>query len=62
MGRANSRRHAQLLREIGIEKGWFAIAGDTIIASGVGREEVQKAVDNILPPDKRSAAYLFQLK
>lgn len=62
MGRSNSRRHVQLLREIGIEKGWFAIAGDTVIASGASREEVQKAVNNILPPDKRNAAYIFQLK
>jgi hypothetical protein len=28
LGRANSRRQSDLLREVGVEHGWFAIAGD----------------------------------
>jgi hypothetical protein len=61
IGRANSRRQGDLLREVGIERGWFAIAGAVIIASGRTREEVQKAVDAVLPEDKRRAAFIFEL-
>lgn len=62
MGRANSRRQSDLLREAGVERGWFAITGDVIIASGRTRDEVQRAVDAILPEDKRKAAHVFELK
>lgn len=62
VGRANSRRHIDMLRDVGVEKGWFAIAGDVIVASGTTKDEVQKAVDTILPQDKRGAAHLFELK
>jgi hypothetical protein len=62
MGRANSRRQLDLLREVGVESGWFAIASDVVVASGRTKDEVQKAVDAILPQDKRDAAYLFELK
>ena len=61
IGRANSRRQSGLLREVGIERGWFAIAGDVIIASGRTRDEVQEGVDAILPEDKRRAAFIFEL-
>src|SRR5450759_3108612 len=57
MGRANSRRQLDLLREVGVESGWFAIASDVVVASGRTKDEVQKAVDAILPQDKRDAAY-----
>ncbi len=62
MGRVNSRRQSDLLREVGVERGWFAIADDVIVASGRTRDEVQKAVEAILPEDKRRAAYVFELK
>ena len=61
IGRANSRRQRELLREVGIEHGWFAIVGDVIIASGRTRDEVQRAVGAILPENKRMAAYIFKV-
>jgi len=62
MGRVNSRRQSDLLRDVGVERGWFAIAGDVIVASGRTRDDVERAVDAILPEDKRRAAYIFELK
>lgn len=62
MGRVNSRRQSELLRDVGAEHGWFAIAGDVIVASGKTREEVQRAVGAVLPEDKRRAAYIFELR
>jgi hypothetical protein len=62
IGRANSRHHVDALREVGVERGWFAISCDVIVASGRTKEEVQKSVDAILPQDKRGAVHLFELK
>jgi len=62
MGRANSRHQVELLRDVGIEKGWFAISGEVIIASGRTRDEVERAVNAILPESKKGAAYVFELK
>jgi len=62
MGRANARRHHDMLREVGVQRGWFAIADDVIVASGVTKDDVEKAVDAILPQEKRRAVHLFELK
>ncbi len=62
VGRANSRRQIDALREAGVERARFAISGDVIVASGRTKDEVQKAVDAILPQDKRGAVYLFEVK
>ncbi len=62
MGRANARRHHDMLREVGVQRGWFAIADNVIVASGVTKDEVEKAVDALLPPEKKRAVHLFELK
>ncbi|MGB9729898.1 MAG: hypothetical protein ACP5OK_07905 [Thermoprotei archaeon] len=62
LGRINSRQYVKQLKKLGIKKGWFAILGETIIASGLSKEEVQKIIDKILPQDKKNAIYIFQIK
>ena len=62
MGRANARRHHDMLRDVGVQRGWFAIADDVIVASGVTKDDVEKAVNAILPQEKRRAVYMFELK
>ena len=47
---------------MGIEHGWFAIAGDVIIANGRTRDEVQGAVDAKMAEKKRRAIYIFEKK
>ena len=61
LGKVNSKHQSDMLREVGVEHGWFAIAGDVIVASGKTRDEVLRAVDAVLPEKKRKAAYIFEL-
>lgn len=62
MGRANARRRHDMLREVGVQRGWFAIADNVIVASGVTKDDVEKAVGAILPQEKRRAVHPFELK
>jgi hypothetical protein len=61
MGRVNSGHLTELLRNVGVVKGWFAAAGDVIVASGTAKDEVQKGVEAILPKEKRGAVHVFEL-
>jgi len=62
LGRINARRYGKRLREIGLAKGWFAVFEDTIIASGATKDEVERALQRILPAEKRKFVYIFRLK
>ncbi|MGD2248116.1 MAG: hypothetical protein PVF58_06890 [Candidatus Methanofastidiosia archaeon] len=62
MGRACSRKTRKLLYHVGIEKGWFATIEGIPIASGVTREDAEKAAEQIVPEEKREFVYYFQLK
>ncbi len=61
LGRANSRRQRKLLREVGVTGGWFAIAGETIVASGRTLEEAQRAARAVLSEKNRDAVYFFKV-
>jgi hypothetical protein len=61
MGRIHSRTYKKRFRDIGIEKGWFAVLEGLIVGSGATREEAQKAVKSIVPSDKRALVHFFQL-
>ena len=62
MGRANARRHHDMLKEAGVQRGWFAIADDVIVASGATKDDVERAVDAVLPQEKRGAVHLFEVR
>lgn len=61
MGKLQSRQFKKRLREIGIEKGFFAVLEGMIVASGVTKEEAQKAVKSIVPSEKRAWVHIFQV-
>jgi hypothetical protein len=61
MGKIQSRNYKKRLREIGIEKGYFAILEGMIVASGVTKEDAQKVVKGIVPSEKRALVHIFQL-
>lgn len=61
MGKIQSRNFKKRFREIGIEKGWFAVLEGMIVGSGATKEEAQKAVKSIVPSEKRVLIHIFQL-
>lgn len=62
MGKVYARTYRRRLRDIGIEKGWFAVTEGLIIAGATTKDEVEKILQNILPIEKRMFVYVFQLK
>jgi hypothetical protein len=62
MGKVYARTYRRRLRDIGIEKGWFAVTEGLIIAGATTKDEVEKILQDILPAEKRMFVYVFQLK
>lgn len=62
MGKVHARKYRKKLRVIGVKEGWFATIDGIIIAGGSGREEVERAIEDLLPPEKKEFAYIFHLK
>jgi hypothetical protein len=62
MGKIRARRYGRELRRLGVQRGWFALMEDLIVASGTTREEVEQIIQDILPKDKRRYVYIFQVK
>lgn len=59
MGRIQSRSFKKKLREIGIEKGAFAILEGMIVASGATKEEAEQMARKIVPSEKRAWVHVF---
>ena len=62
MGKIQSRNFKKRLREIGIEKGAFAILEGMIIAGGATKEEAQQMAKKIVPSEKRAWVHIFQME
>jgi hypothetical protein len=62
MGRVNSRLLKKRLRNVGVKKGWFAAAGDTIVASSKTKGDLEKLVETIIPNDGKKSVFIFELK
>lgn len=61
MGRVHARHYKKQFNEIGISQGWFAVLEGLIVASGGSKDESEKAAKRIVPSEKRSWVYYFQL-
>jgi hypothetical protein len=46
---------------MGLKKGWFAILQGLIVASGLTKEEAEKAAQKIAPREEMDWIYLFHL-
>jgi len=62
MGRVHARTYSQRLRDIGLSGVWFAILEGITIASGRTRQEVEQAVQRIVPQHQRPFVYTFEVK
>ena len=62
MGKVHARTYSLPLRDMGLSGVWFAIREGVTIASGTTRQEVEQAVQRIVPKDKLPFIYVFQVK
>ncbi len=62
MGRVHARSQRRALRDIGIERGWFATVDGAIIAGGADEAAVRRAANALLPIERRDHAYIYELK
>jgi hypothetical protein len=62
MGKVHARTYSQRLRDIGLSGLWFAILEGITIASGKTRQEVEEAVQRIVPQPQRPFVYTFEVK
>jgi hypothetical protein len=62
MGKVHARTYSQQLRDIGLSGVWFAILEGVTIASGRTRQEIEQAVQRIVPKHKLPFVYTFEVK
>jgi hypothetical protein len=62
MGRVHARTYSGQLRDMGLSGVWFAILEGVPIASGTTHQEVEQAVQRIVPQHKWPFIYTFQVK
>jgi hypothetical protein len=62
MGKVQARTSSRQLRDLGLSGVWFAMLEGITIASGRTRQEVEHAVQRIVPQHKQSFIYLFQVQ
>lgn len=61
MGKVHARAYRKCLKAAGIVEGWFALIDGMIIAGGKTREEVERILKSLLPPEKIKLVYIFRL-
>ena len=61
MGKVHARTYGPRLRDIGLSGVWFAILEGVTIASGRTRQEVEQAVQRLVPQHKRPFVYTFEV-
>jgi hypothetical protein len=62
MGRVHARTYSPRLRDMGLHGVWFAILEGVTIVSGRTRQEVEQALQRIVPTSKLPFVYTFEVK
>ncbi len=60
MGKVNASYFSKQLKKAGIEKKWFGIIDNTVVASGVTKDQLQKNIAAVIPEDKADRVYIFK--
>ena len=60
MGKVNASYLSKKLKKIGLEKNWFGIIDNTVVASGVTKDQLQKNIAAVIPEDKTDRVYIFK--
>lgn len=59
-GKANASYFSKQLKRIGLEKKWFGIIDNTVVASGATKDQLHKNLSEVVPEDKVARVYIFQ--
>lgn len=60
MGKVNASYFSKQLKKVGLEKTWFGIIDNTVIASGMTKDQLQKNIAAVVPEDKADRVYIFK--
>jgi hypothetical protein len=60
MGRINASYFSKQLKKVGLEKKWFGIIDNTVIASGATKNQLQNNITEIVPADKVDRIHIFK--
>ena len=62
MGRVHERAIGTRARQLGLAGGWFAVLEGMTVAAAVTKEDVDRAVERIVPAGKKELVHVFRLK
>ncbi len=62
MGKANARSLKKQLKNVGVKKGWFAVANDVVVASNKNKKDLENLVDEIIPNRGKESVHIFEFK
>lgn len=60
MGKVNALHFSKQLKRAGLEKKWFGIIDNTVVASGATKDQLHKNIVEIVPKDKVNRVYVFK--
>ncbi len=60
MGKVNAPYFSKQLKRVGLEKKWFGIIDNTVVASGATKDQLHKNIAEIVPEDKANRVYIFK--
>jgi hypothetical protein len=56
----NASYFSKQLKRVGLEKKWFGIIDNTVVASGLTKDQLHKNIAEIVPEDKENRVYIFK--
>lgn len=60
MGRVNASYFSKQLKKVGLDKKWFGIIDNTVVASGATKDQLQKNIAAVVPENKADCVYIFK--
>ncbi|HHD15649.1 MAG TPA: hypothetical protein ENK47_02965 [Euryarchaeota archaeon] len=62
MGKVHSRDLKKILKEAGIENGWFGVLDGIIVGCGKTKKELSDNINGIVPENRKEHVLMFQMK
>ena len=60
LGKCNAPNLSKKLKKAGLNNKWFGTLGDTIVASGVSKDQLEKNIREVVPFDNVERVYTFK--
>jgi hypothetical protein len=62
MGKVHARHYRKRLTQIGVRNAWFAIVDGVIVAGAKSKQDLQRALEDILPHSRMAHVFIFSLR